>query len=131
MFGKGVVARISHKGAKFPVVVNFDGLIERCYSLEGKYEQLYATQPTLFPYPIEIVKKVMKPSINWEHVHSVFKYLAQDEDGSAWLYSEKPESDVNGWDVTQGECSTVHSHASYTPGTCDWEDSLVIRPSVE
>ena len=56
MFGKGVVARISHKGAKFPVVVNFGGLMERCYSLEGKYEQLYATQPTLFPYPIEIIK---------------------------------------------------------------------------
>ena len=80
MFGKGVVARINPKGAKFPVVVNFGGLMERCYSLEGKYEQLYATQPTLFPYPIEIVKKITKPSINWDHVRSEFKYLAQDED---------------------------------------------------
>ena len=128
MFGKGVVARISHNGAKFPVVVNFGGLMERCYSLEGKYEQLYATQPTLFPYPIEIVKKVTKPSINWEHVRSVFKYLAQDEDGSAWLYTKKPASNVYGWSVPHGECSTVHSQASYTPGTCDWKDSLIKRP---
>ena len=66
MFGEGVVARISHKGAKFPVVVNFGGLMERCYSLEGKYEQLYATQPTLFPYPIEIVKKVTSNPVSKE-----------------------------------------------------------------
>ena len=131
MFGKGVVARINPKGAKFPVVVNFGGLMERCYSLEGKYEQLYATQPTLFPYPIEIVKKITKPSINWDHVRSEFKYLVQDKDGSAWLYSEKPESDIDEWNVTQGECSTVHSHASFTPGTCNWEDSLTIRPDGE
>ena len=131
MFGKGVVARISDKGAKFPVVVNFGGLMERCYSLEGTYEQLYVTQPTLFPYPIEIVKKVTKPSINWEHVRSVFKYLAQDEDGSAWLYSEKPASDEYGWDAPQGEYTTVHSQASYTPGTCDWKDSLIKRPEVQ
>ena len=90
MFGKGVVARINPKGAKFPVVVNFGGLMERCYSLEGKYEQLYATQPTLFPYPVEIVKKVTKPSIDWDHVAPKYKYLSEDSDGIAFLYDGEP-----------------------------------------
>ena len=130
MFGKGVVARINPKGAKFPVVVNFGGLMERCYSLEGKYKQLYATQPTLFPYPIEIVKKVVKPSINWDHVHGKYNYLAADDMGNAWLYGKEPTIDDDGgyWDVELDELALADTHASYIPGTCDWKDSLVERP---
>ena len=90
MFGEGVVARIKPKGVKFPVVVNFDGLMERCYSLDGRFEQLYDTQPTLFPYPIEIVKKVTKPSIDWDHVAPKYKYLSEDSDGIAFLYDGEP-----------------------------------------
>ena len=130
MFGEGVVARISHKGAKFPVVVNFDGLIERCYSLEGKYEQLYVTQPTLFPYPIEIVKKVTKPSINWEHVGSKFNYLAEDSEGIAYLFVEEPyvATDASAWYTQSDDVVEAHGFASYTPGTCDWRASLISRP---
>ena len=130
MFGKGVVARISHKGAKFPVVVNFGGLMERCYSLEGKYEQLYATQPTLFPYPIEIVKKVTKPSIDWDHVAPKYKYLAEDSGGSAFLFEEKPfiASGASAWSVQSVEVVDAIGFASYTKGTCDWKDSLIKRP---
>ena len=130
MFGKGVVARISHKGAKFPVVVNFGGLMERCYSLEGKYEQLYATQPTLFPYPIEIVKKVTKPSIDWDHVAPKYKYLSEDSDGIALLYDAEPyvASDASAWYVQSDEIVEADGFASYTKGTCDWKDSLIKRP---
>lgn len=130
MFGKGVVARISHKGAKFPVVVNFGGLMERCYSLEGKYEQLYATQPTLFPYPIEIVKKITKPSINWDHVAPKYKYLSEDSDGIAFLYDEKPyvATDASAWYAQSDEVVVADGFASYTKGTCDWKDSLIKRP---
>ena len=130
MFGKGVVARISHKGAKFPVVVNFGGLIERCYSLEGKYEQLYATQPTLFPYPIEIVKKITKPSINWEHVAPEFNYLAEEPEGGAFLSEEEPFIASSCWGVESGETAEAHMFASYIKGTCDWKDSLIKRPEV-
>ena len=131
MFGKGVVARINPKGAKFPVVVSFGGLMERCYSLEGKYEQLYATQPTLFPYPIEIVKKITKPSVNWEHVRSEFNYLAEDADGGVFLYEDKPFTATETWTVDNGELAEAHMLASYTKGTCDWKDSLVKRPEVQ
>lgn len=126
MFGKGVVARINPKGAKFPVVVKFDGLMERCYSLEGKYEQLYATQPTLFPYPIEIVKKVTKPSIDWSHVSEEFQYLAMDENGRHHLFAVKPTLTASEW--TMRALYTEAGHfASFIPGTCDWKDSLVER----
>lgn len=128
MFGKGVVARISHKGAKFPVVVNFGGLMERCYSLEGKYEQLYATQPTLFPYPIEIVKKVTKPYINWEYVDSKFKYLAEDSNGVAFLYEKEPFSTMTAFSNGGGAFAEVCMFASYLKGTCDWKESLIKRP---
>ena len=130
MFGKGVVARINPKGAKFPVVVNFGGLMERCYSLEGNYEQLYATQPTLFPYPIEIVKKVTKPSIDWDHVAPKYKYLSEDSDGIAFLYDEEPyvASDASVWYAQSDEVVEVNGFASYTKGTCDWKDSLIKRP---
>ena len=130
MFGKGVVARINPKGVKFPVVVNFGGLMERCYSLDGRFEQLYATQPTLFTYPIEIVKKITKPSINWDHVRSEFKYLAQDADGSAWLYAEKPQINHSShWSGVLGGHAKAESHATYDSGTCDWKDSLIERPT--
>ena len=130
MFGKGVVARINPKGAKFPVVVNFGGLMERCYSLEGNYEQLYATQPTLFPYPIEIVKKVTKPSIDWDHVAPKYKYLSEDSDGIAFLYDEEPyvASDASDWYAQSNEVVEADGFASYTKGTCDWKDSLIKRP---
>ena len=130
MFGKGVVARISHKGAKFPVVVNFGGLMERCYSLEGEYEQLYATQPTLFPYPIEIVKKITKPSINWDHVAPKYKYLSEDSEGNAFLYEEEPyvATDAFVWYAQSDEVVEAIGFISYTPGTCDWRASLISRP---
>ena len=133
MFGKGVVARINPKGAKFPVVVNFGGLMERCYSLEGKYEQLYATQPTLFPYPVEIAKKAEKPSIDWNHVVPKYKYLAEDSEGNAFLYEEEPyvATDASAWYTQSDEIVEANGFASYVKGTCDWKDSLIKRPEVK
>ena len=111
--GEGVVTRII-SWQIYPVIVVLDNGSSESYTPDGKYQEEHENI-SLYPYPVEVVKKITKPSINWEHVRSVFNYLAQDEDGSAWLYSEKPESDVDGWDVTQGECSTVHSLAATQP----------------
>ena len=124
--GEGVVVSVdSHPD--YPVIVTLGSGVTESYTADGKYISDH-TNTSLYPYPVEVIRKVSKPSINWEHVRGEYKFLAQDEDGSAWLYCEKPELDIDGWDVTQGECSTVYSYASYTPGTCDWKDSLVARP---
>lgn len=73
-----------------------------------------------------------KPSIDWSHVRAEFNWLASDEEG-ARLYSRKPsfiELDV--WEsVNGGKVADANAFASYTPGTCDWRDSLICRPGAE
>ena len=127
MFGAGVVRDILASATRFPLVVEFNGKLE-CYTLDGKY--VINDAQTLFPHPVEIVKKVVKPSINWDHVHGKYNYLAADDMGNAWLYGKEPTIDDDGgyWDVELGELALADTHASYIPGTCDWKDSLVERP---
>ena len=128
MFGEGVVTSVLPEGAKYPVEVNFGGGVYDHYTIDGKYTP-NATQ-TLFPYPVEIVKKVAKPSINWKHVQSRFRWIAQDAEGGCWLYEDKPveDEDEGEWKCSSGDCTSAEGLISLIPGTCDWEDSLVERP---
>ena len=128
MFGEGVVTSVLPEGAKYPVEVNFGGGVYDHYTIDGKYTP-NATQ-TLFPYPVEIVKKVAKPSINWKHVQSRFRWIAQDAEGGCWLYEDKPveDEDEAEWKCSSGDCTSAEGLISLIPGTCDWEDSLVERP---
>ena len=129
MFGEGVVTEVRSEDTNYLVEVRFGGVMEY-YTLDGKY-RTYAIQ-TLYTYPVEIIKKnvrqVVKPSINWEQVREEYKFLARDENNTAWLYQEKPEISREGWGVTRGMPAEAGSYVSYTPGTCDWKDSLVERP---
>ncbi len=126
MFGPGEVSEILTNGASVPVIVRFDDAQVVYFALDGKH-LAYAMQ-TLFPYPVEIVKKVTKPSIDWGHIRSEYQYLAQDANGAAWLFWGKPDAGDGEWCPTQGIYSKAESHVSYVPGTCDWLDSLVKRP---
>ena len=125
MFGEGVVRNILASDMRFPLVVEFNGKLE-CYTLDGKY--VLNTAQALFPHPVEVIKKVTEPSINWEHVASKFKYLAEDLCGSAFLYEEKPFIALTSWGIQGGEFALADTHVSYAPGTCDWKESLVKRP---
>lgn len=127
--GEGVVSRID-KEYHYPVVVKFSDGNERTYSTDGKSVKSNEP-PSLYPYPVEIVKKVVKPSINWEHVRGEYKFLAQDANGNAWLYWEKPEPGEDHWFATQGTWCEADSHVSYVSGICDWKDSLIERPAVQ
>ncbi len=126
LHGEGTVSRIG-KNYAYPVLVKFTNDDECSLTPDGKR---YADHeiPSLYPYPVEVVKKVTKPTINWEHVRGEYKFLAQDTDGSVWLYWEKPRLGGDHWVTTRGECAEAHSYASYIPGTCNWKDSLVTRP---
>jgi hypothetical protein len=125
MLGAGVVRNILATGTRFPLVVEFNGKLE-CYTLDGKC--MLNTTQVLFPHPVEITKKITKPSINWEHVRDEYKFLAQDDTGSAWLYIEEPTPDEVYWRAEAGVYVNANSYASYIPGNCDWKDSLVKRP---
>ena len=124
--GRGTVVRIDND-LDYPVVVYLDSGKSESYSKDGKYAS-YDENISLYLYPVEVIKKVKKPSINWGHVRGEYKFLAQDANGDAWLYCEKPELNEDEWAVAQGECATTYSHSSFTPGTCNWKDSLVARP---
>ena len=123
--GEGVVIRIE-ANSLFPVRVEIGGVVFT-YTANGKSHVTYEN-PSLYPYPVEVVKKVVKPSINWEHVQDKYKFLAQDANGNAWLYWEKPLMGDGRWLASRGDCSEADSYASYTPGIVDWKDSLIVRP---
>ena len=96
------------------------------YTLGGKYCS-WSLQ-VLFPYPVEIIKKITKPSINWDHVDRRYNYLAEDPCGSASLYEEKPFIALTSWGIQGGEAVEAFMFASYEKGTCNWKESLVKRP---
>ena len=129
IYGAGVVARIRQEEVDYPVVVVFnrnDGESVVTYTSDGKYPE--AGNVTLFPYPVEIVKAVTKPSIDWSHVSEDFQYLAMDEGGLHHLFAEKPDPIAVEW-TTYALYIYAGHFASFISGTCDWRDSLVKRPN--
>ena len=124
--GEWRVVRVD-SSLNYPVIVKFVCGGNPSYTVDGKSHEVHEN-PSLYPYPVGVFKKITKPSINWEHVRDDYNYLAQDSSGNAWLYWEEPKPGEAGWGVARGECATANSHVSYIPGTCDWKDSLVARP---
>lgn len=82
----------------------------------------------------EIVEpELTKPSVDWSQVNPQFNWLATDAYGS-YFYSHKPTFDGVAWFIEAGNlgddfkvCGTT-ALASFVPGTCAAEDSLVQRP---
>ena len=129
IYGAGVVQRIRQEsGVKYPVVVLFNNGDENVvtYTADGKYHE--AGNVTLFPYPVEITKATVKPSIDWNHVSEGFQYLAMDADGESYLYTDKPQQGERQW-MSSLRLAAANHFASFTSGTCNWRDSLVKRPN--
>lgn len=77
--------------------------------------------------------KLTKPSINWEHVAPEYVALATDSDGNSYLFTEVPEATANMWAIGNrwSRWRSADVFQSFVKGTCDWKDSLVIRPSAD
>ena len=69
-----------------------------------------------------------KPSIDWSHVADKYKWLASDEDGTPYVYANKPYINIYGWSIDGDVFTEVTAFKSFKPGTCDWKDSLIERP---
>lgn len=71
--------------------------------------------------------------IDWSEAPRDAMYMARDENGEAYFYSDEPRFECwdDAWLADGGSCGIAHSHTSYKRGTCDWTDSLVKRPGVE
>lgn len=126
LYGEGVVSRIGGTYI-YPVLVKYIDGGEGTYTSDGREHENH-TIPAIYPYPVEIIKKVTKPSIDWNHVHNKFKWVAQDSEGGCWLYEDKPVEGEGEWKCSSGDCTPAEGFISLIPGTCDWKDSLVARP---
>ena len=130
IYGAGVVEEIRQEAeVDYSVVVLFNSDDDEnvvTYTSDGRY--YVKGNITLFPYPIEITKAITKPSIDWDHVSEEFQYLAMDENGRHHLFAEKPTLS-SAWWTTYALYIYAEHFASFTPGTCDWRDSLVKRPN--
>ena len=125
IYGAGVVEEIRQEcGVTYPILVKFNDL-SLDYTADGR---VYAEgNITLYPYPVEIVKAITKPSIDWSHVREDFQYLAMDSDGNGYLCGKNPHYDNTIW-LMEAPYILATAFTSYVPGTCDWKDSLVERP---
>lgn len=80
-------------------------------------------------FDYRITSATTPDTIDWSHVAPEFKWMARDEDGTAWLFKSEPRicNEIEIW-TCKGISNSVTPIASYRPGTCDWKDSLVKRP---
>ena len=72
-----------------------------------------------------------KPGIDWSHVAKEYKWLARDKYGEAFVFISTPEIYLTQWVYGGGEPEAIRVDcllSSYTPGTCDWRESLAQRP---
>lgn len=77
-------------------------------------------------------------TIDWSHVAPEWKFMARDEDGTPWVFKDRPKADPHdmggSWQehrngpLREGKGS-VWNFASYKRGTVAWQDSLVERPA--
>ena len=131
IFGQGVVAEVDDEDSlgSYCIDVKFKDDLSVSYTSDGK---IYAEgNISLFPHPVEVIKATTKPSIDWSHVNEEFQYLAMNKDGMHLLFAEEPtKGDVEWTAPAPYELYLLAEHfTSFTPGTCDWRDSLVKRPS--
>ena len=128
IYGAGVVAEVAGESAvgNFCIDVKFKDGLSISYTNDGKW--LEGGNITLFPYPVEIVKAITKPSIDWSHVSPEYNYLAQDANGRGYLCGKNPHRIDTAWSMESPYIS-ASTFTSYTPGTCNWKDSLVKRPN--
>ena len=128
IYGQGVVTEIHDVcyAEMYSVFAKFqkEDELNICYTADGRFHN--QGNVTLFPYPIEVIKSVTKPSIDWSHVSSEYNYLAQDSNGDGYLCGKNPHRMSMAWSMETPIRATAFT--SYVPGTCDWRNSLVKRP---
>ena len=127
IYGQGVVAEVDGENAcrGYDIIVKFNDDFSINYTGDGKY--CVEGNVTLFPHPVEVVKSVTKPSIDWSHVSPEYNYLAQNSNGDSYLCGKEPTTHITVWDM-ESPYIFATTFTSYVPGTCDWKESLVERP---
>jgi len=93
------------------------------------------TYPTWYKNATYRIKET-PDTINWDHVHPDYKWMARDGDGDVGLFKVKPTLDYarhSGfarpyWWGSMRDYTNACGHLSYKRGTVSAENSLVKRP---
>ena len=75
-------------------------------------------------------RPLTKPSVDWTSVGAMWNAMATEYSGTTWLHARKPQWSDGRWIGGRGGLIATN-YASFVPGTCDWRDSLVMRPGYE
>ena len=131
IYGQGVITEVDSKRTEetYPVLAKFQNSVDLIisYTADGKFHN--QGNITLFPYPVEVVKAVTKPSIDWTQIKDEYKWLAVDVNECAYVYENEPTIATSAyWCSSSATYFHVNGLVSYSRGTCDWEDSLIQRP---
>jgi hypothetical protein len=86
------------------------------------------TEPKFISYLTYRITKP-KPSIDWDHVADWVTCMTTTSEGNSYHWEYQPVAGECGW-YNGGKWASAEGFKSYRPGTCDWKDSLVMRPGV-
>lgn len=113
------IYRAFHEGNVLEQVCDINGWKKPQFTEVLHRDRTYRIKPT-------------KPSINWDHVNKEWNYLCVCPVSGGVLFKSRPEIGTgNYWVPEDGFDLSADNFASFDPGTCDWKDSLVIRPGHE
>jgi len=97
----------------------------------GKWCDVWAAYKILEMPSFEYRIKPTKPSIDWSHLGDEFVQIAIDQNGQSFAFTSGQLIALEDyWKCTDTtKFASLEGFKSFKPGTCDWKDSLVQRPS--
>lgn len=124
---KGALLLAELRGADIEIRAVEAGLWEPCTPQWAERRAYRVAPPPAAPLHLTY------DSIDWSHVAKGWDYCARDEDGSAYVYASRPDCGRRIWalEAGGGDFSAASVFSSYVRGTCDWRESLIVRPGVE
>lgn len=69
-----------------------------------------------------------KPDVPWDVLVDWVQWVVRDPSGEFFGFETMPVAGINNW-IKTSDCVFISSSIiKFDPGTCDWRDSLVMRP---
>ena len=111
------------------------------YGLDGNWSKSNLSPHSLTTDKTIVLRKYVapltKPDIPWDMIQEEYKYAVKNHYGNIWIYDflplvYNPALETKGyWYPSQrnADKKCISDFLKIDPGTCDWKDSLVERPT--
>src|SRR6476659_8126448 len=103
-----------------------DGKPIECGSLDNRWPWVLNDKPAWDWGAFDYRVAVTKPSVDWSVLSKEVVAIATDECGNSWIFEVVPTLGKFCWSGIG--LARANYIASFAPGTCDWRDSLIVRP---